>query len=284
MRELIKQFRFSKKEQEELDLSVHLFGKRCGVSLTFDPSGDHDIDFSLKLPLLASVYGGIRHPLARLATDFITEALPTDMGMRFSACTFDLSVFDTALWWKFGVDPMGWTTTRSKWRDGSWHPLGHNCQQTCEIVAEAVILAFPMPEDVYFGKMTIERVTYGWDKLPRVFDKMLYRADVVMLEDEQIPHPGKGENSWDCGEDALFSSSFPLPHNEFDPQAMVNYAVGEVITKQCQLRDRRGGKDWMPELSKDERKKRRLAALEERRLNPLPEPMCAVATNGKVQA
>lgn len=57
---------------------------------------------------------------------------------------------------------------------------------------------------------------------------------------EGIPIPGKGENSWDCGDDKRFGSTLPAE----DPKD----AVRKFISSIKQTREDRGGKDWWKKL------------------------------------
>ena len=74
--------------------------------------------------------------------------------------------------------------------------------------------------------------TFGrcwWNLTERVV-----RAEIT--PDTPIPHPGKGENSWDCGEDAIHSLTC---------QASTTHdAVGEIVKAVLRSRYRYGGLMW----------------------------------------
>jgi hypothetical protein len=62
----------------------------------------------------------------------------------------------------------------------------------------------PMPEGPYEGHVKLERTTWKRDRLP--FASKVRVGSVVDIP-IGIPFEGKGENSWDCGEDGLFGCS-----------------------------------------------------------------------------
>ncbi len=75
-------------------------------------------------------------------------------------------------------------------------------------------------------------------KFPRwPWPKVLRRASVE--SEDGIPIPGKGENSWDCGEDRRFSIKTTA-----NTIAEAVEAFRRDIEK---TRERRGGKNWVPE-------------------------------------
>lgn len=75
-------------------------------------------------------------------------------------------------------------------------------------------------------------------KYPRwPWPKVIRRAEVQSKEG--IPIPGKGENSWDCGEDRNYSLNTPAK-----TIAEAVEAMGEYVQKR---REQYGGKNWIPE-------------------------------------
>lgn len=117
---------------------------------------------------------------------------------------FDLAVHDSALWWQFGGNSMEWSSRTSKWKHGSFNVadflLGRT-QFSQEVLSTHQVL-IPMPEGGYPATVVLERCTW---KRPRWFALVKPMADVKIPKG--IPHQGKGENSYDCGEDRLFGLS-----------------------------------------------------------------------------
>lgn len=71
-----------------------------------------------------------------------------------------------------------------------------------DIVIETVRAVVPMPEGSYPATITFHERTA---KRPRWFTDRYITANIK--PDEPIGIPGKGENSWDCDDDALFEMS-----------------------------------------------------------------------------
>lgn len=189
--------------------SWHLWSRFCGVSFSASPDHENSFAFMIALPPLAFwLTIDARGWLASFAR-WLASLQPSDMGVDWSGRELSLRVHDTALWWKLWVCDYGWTRSRPKWRDGSFHPLGHNCRQGDPVVVEKRDVLVPMPERAYKATATLERVRFGWDRLPRFFDKETLTCSIEMHEGEQIPFPGKGTASYNCGEDAAFGLHTP---------------------------------------------------------------------------
>jgi hypothetical protein len=94
---------------------------------------------------------------------------------------------------------MGWSSDIPKWRHGNFNPVDFlfGRQKYSEDVLETVPVSLAMPEKTYTG--TVKLLRSKW-KRPRAWwtQTILYaHIDVP----GGVPFPGKGENSWDCGED-----------------------------------------------------------------------------------
>ncbi len=116
---------------------------------------------------------------------------------------FEVRFFDNAIWWSFLKFDWGWSSKMPKWMDGNFHPIDFlfgrmKCETEILGTFEVVI---PMPEGSYPATVKLEERTWKRPRLPWK-DTVRKSADVRMKEG--IPHEGKGENSWDCGKDALF--------------------------------------------------------------------------------
>ena len=70
---------------------------------------------------------------------------------------------------------------------------------TVEILKQGIPVTIPMPEGTYRGTAKIERRTW---KRSRWFAHS--RVSTTIDCPKGIPFAGKGENSWDCGDDGLF--------------------------------------------------------------------------------
>lgn len=110
-------------------------------------------------------------------------------------------VFGGAIWIRLWHDPMESRSRDPWWWEITIHPvdllLGRH--QHSEEVLETREIIVPMPEGVYTGRCTMKLETW---KRRRWFAKRLIRAHIDMNEGQGVPFPGKGEDSWNCGEDA----------------------------------------------------------------------------------
>jgi len=99
-------------------------------------------------------------------------------------------------------------------------------------------VVIPMPEGNYPAKVKI--FESAW-KRPRWFPQKMIRASVDIKDDQLIPFPGKGENSWDCGMDGLRGMTCP--------EKTVEAAIGAVVGSVLRSRRRYGGIGWRPDPS-----------------------------------
>jgi hypothetical protein len=140
---------------------------------------------------------------------------------------------------------MRWNCDDSSWssKDGPAHGWGKSWflkdvlfgpAKYTEGAGEPVVGVVAMPEGDYPVMVRLRVDTWKRPRWP--WPLRHQRADVKCPQG--IPFPGKGENSWDCGEDALFSSTGLAASVE---GAIEN--VREYVTKR---RIRYGGPDWRP--------------------------------------
>ena len=146
-----------------------------------------------------------------------------------------IKIHNWALWWEFFRDPMGgWSSKTPRWRAGSFHIddfLFGKAVHSSEVLEEREITV-PMPEKAYAGIAT--RTMDRW-KYPRWFTKELMRVEIEVKEG--IPHEGKGENSYDCGPTATYSSMVPA--------RSIPEAVGKMVGYSLATRVKYGGwDDW----------------------------------------
>lgn len=148
-----------------------------------------------------------------------------------------LRFFDGAMWWHIWQDPDEWKSTDPIWRRGTFRPIdvifGREKHSTYDI--DTVIRVINMPESAYIANVRL--FISSW-KRPRWFQaKTIQRADVSV--DGGVPVPGKGENSWDCGEDAVYSL--------ITPATSIDEAVEKFVKSINNTRVKYGGENWVPE-------------------------------------
>lgn len=59
-----------------------------------------------------------------------------------------------------------------------------------------------------------------------------------MKMEEPVPVPGKGENDWDCGDDAIHGSTFAA--------TTIPEAIGKMVGSAMRTRERYASLDWRP--------------------------------------
>jgi len=148
-----------------------------------------------------------------------------------------LSWFMHSLHWRIWTDPMEYHFSTPKWRDG-WFDvsdffLGRN--KYTKVDQEPIPATISMPEGEYPATVTF--FTQTWKRPRWPWPKVKNGADVDI--EGGIPIPGKGENSWDCDEDAYMSIGTSA--------TTVEEAVQNAIESVNKRRVRYGGKNWLPE-------------------------------------
>jgi hypothetical protein len=97
-------------------------------------------------------------------------------------------------------------------------------------------------EPTYQVDAVVERATWtrtrpGWRWRRKT------RLSVDLSFSPGIPVPGKGENSWDCGDDAVYSIHRPV--DDASEEAVVR-ACDKAVAGIRKTRRQRGGEDWKP--------------------------------------
>lgn len=211
---------------------------------------DNMAQAGIVLPFLGRVHAGIRVP-RRLTKGWIYQRrswmlrvgyvgrwvellIASDEDMRDTGMVSyyrdkiargeELSWSRAALW-------PGWHLTfRPELRD---RLLGRRARH--EEILKAVRAVVPMPEGNYPCTVTLTRSEFRRPRWP--FNRLVtYNANVE--PDVPIPVPGKGENSWDCDDDAIYSS--------FMGARSVAEAVTEVAQSALRTRERYASREWVP--------------------------------------
>jgi hypothetical protein len=154
-----------------------------------------------------------------------------------------------SIWWCFWKDDD--ESFRTSWRKGCFHLVdiikGKHIYNKNEVERNVFVLPF-LEGNYNVEVIRFERI----DKWQRWFtSKMIsfevragYYQDGRWVE-KGIPVEGKGENSWDCDEDATYSMSFPgQPYKK----EIVSCYDAAMHFHQSMIKDRarRGGANWLP--------------------------------------
>ena len=165
------------------------------VSIGADRSeGRVSLSFSFLFVALYLSFAGLPRRLFRKCADYGGR----ELSLRF---------FDAAFWWTLWADPMGgWPCPQGRWRTGSFHVvdalLGKTTYHAELLDTKSSVVA--MPEGAYPCTVTLNRV---WWTRPRWPFHLKQHVGANVEMGVPIPHKGKGENRWDCGEDASYGLS-----------------------------------------------------------------------------
>lgn len=206
---------------------------RFGVSLDAD-------DSSIHFSAAAGPYLSLKIPIpdrlrARLADVFLRGIPHREYD---DVDVFEVSLHHGGIWWSIGHTTDAWSSTTPRWRSGSWNVvdalLGKEAHDR-KVLSEHEV-DVPMPERSYRWKVTLLEKTIGRPRWPG--SETVYSFEAEAREGQSIPFPGKGENSWDCEDDAFYSIS--------GEGRTVADAVTKVVGAVLRDRLRYGGSITMP--------------------------------------
>lgn len=154
---------------------------------------------------------------------------------------FQLAWHDGTLWSAIWEKSGHWSRSDPWWMSNNFNPkdffLGR--QKHSSEVLEEKRTTVPMPEGSYPATVKLERATWKRPRWPRPFIR--YSTDIK--PDHFIPVPGKGENSWDCGDDGVWSQSGPCSGPD---SAWASKAVAGLVEAALRDRERYAGPNWKP--------------------------------------
>lgn len=144
--------------------------------------------------------------------------------------------------WKVWLDGMQTTIPGTYkrapgWRDGHIDLvdllLGRTIYESVTL-KEGIEVGIPLPEKTYPATAKLEVATWKRPRWP-----FTTRRESVWLEipPPGLPHSGKGENSWDCGDDGIYgigSDSHSLPK-----------AIGHAVARTLEAREKYGNASWL---------------------------------------
>ena len=209
--------------------------RHCSVTFTSFGSKE-DIGVSLCIPCLFGIY---------LHTSFLPRKWDRFIGFGQERAIYGydtgVSIFGGAIRFKWWRDDVGqdWNSKDTFWnrKEFDFNPanffLGHDKHSSRDIKRVPVVVS--MPERNYEGTVRIFESTWKRPRWP--FARRMIRTELEMKEG--IPHPGKGENSWDCGEDCTYGMTAPCK-TEYE-------AIAQMVESVMRDRRRYGGSvNWEP--------------------------------------
>lgn len=186
-------------------------GKWCLAHINIG-AGDsnRDLNFCIGIPFVGLF--GIN--FERLLPEWLTDGEmtksylhPGEMFRMPIERQIGFSIHNGTIWISLWENPMGSSRKDAWWWEFNWCPadtfLG-DTKYSKRILSETKSAVW-LPEAIYPVKVTIFESTWKRPRWP--FAKKMIRAEVEPIDQEHgIPsHAGKGENSYDLDDDALFS-------------------------------------------------------------------------------
>jgi hypothetical protein len=202
---------FPRRGRSDLSLLFewNILSKSCHASVTRE---ENELSFSAALPPVSLHFG--------------IEGL-SFKDSKYGCKTLSLSVHHWAFWWNLWCDRDSWSlATHPRWRYNNinFPDLFLGDVKHTKVMLSKHEVVIPMPEGAY--PATVQMYMGIW-KRPRWFAKRITKAEVEVPQG--IPFEGKGENSWDIGEDRTYTISGPAETLE----AAITMMIESV------LRDRR---------------------------------------------
>lgn len=217
--------------QQTFGVAWNLFTKRCTVVLDFCDGavGDEEFHFHLALPWLISFHFSVEN--AGWVTRLPGVAWKKDdykSGIR----TIGVRIFDGSIWIDGWCYPYSWSDGDRKWAIHVVDRLLGKRERTEEIIDETNVVV-PLPEGDYPAKATV---------MLEIWKRKRWRKTVIqsvrMEYSIPIPYPGKGENSWDQEDDALYESLY----RDTDLATAIEQTKATIR----KYRERRGKYNWPP--------------------------------------
>jgi hypothetical protein len=206
-----------------------------GISVAARQDENVGFGFSVGVPFLFSLYLTVWGGWFASLSLWLLRA----SGAGYNDREVSLRFHDAAVWWEVWRDSDSWSSDTPRYRSGCFHiddfVLGKAEYSQRILNEQAVQIA--LPEASYPATVKIDERTW---KRPRWFTKRLVGSQVDIPKG--IPFPGKGENSWDCGQDAVFGLS--------SLESTVEGAIAAVVRSVLKSRRRHGGSiEWKPEMA-----------------------------------
>lgn len=194
--------------------------------LRFEVGGEDELGFSIAFGLIALWLKFERFIPSRW---FSKE-------LSWQARTTGVSWHHGGLWIDIWRDDSGWS---KQWGGIHWHfdPMDFlfGYQKHSKQTLYKQVIVVELPEEDYQAEVEIFESAWKRPRLP--FVKKMTRAEITPAK--PIPIPGKGENSWDIDDNAIYGMTCAATTPEEAAQHL----------KESVLRDRLryGGASWIPE-------------------------------------
>lgn len=241
---------------ENKSITIEIAGWKSAPAISFraDPD-ERGVTFSISFGF--AVYLSFDGFIPR--SWYPTEPSTYEPGKRYPVeRELSIRIHGGGLWWDFWVSEEWSSWTKNKtWRKGSFQYMdklkGKHKYEREEVDRRQFLL--PFLEGIY----NVEVIQWArTDSYPRWPTRRMttwearagYYDEKGEWKDKPIPVEGKGENSWDCDEDATWSMSFPGP--PYNREVNTPYLAALYFWhSMMKSREQRGSAKWIPKSFKE---------------------------------
>lgn len=219
-------FNFGDYNGPGLRIEWNVLSGRFGFGLEYGGWNDDVLNFYIGF-LLVSLYFGISW------TGTLASWIQSKDRVEWGA-----SIHDGGLYWDMGGEWGHWRRSDPWYKHGSLNFLDTLFGRTKhhETLHTRTETAVGMPEGAYPCVVMLKNEWWTRKRTGRLVWHRRNGAEIRMMT--PIPFPGKGENSWDCGDDAMHSLHCTAENTE--------QAIAAAVESVLRSRRRHGGQNWKP--------------------------------------
>lgn len=210
------------------NIEFYWWHKSCACTVEIE-NDEHNLQLHLALPPF--------NLFVSLASPLLSRFAKWALRGSYEGRQTGLKIHDWTLWWECWANSDCWSSRDPKWMRWTWHPLDTFFGRTNHTEREVAKMEtlVQMPEKAYPCTVVMKDEAWKRPRLPWASHRTT-RAHIDIPGG--IPFPGKGENSWDCGEDATYGMTCPA--------RTVEEGVAKVTASVLRDRTRYGGPAWRP--------------------------------------
>lgn len=186
-----------------LGIEYYLFRCRCAATITFDDTADDDVGIRIAIPFIIDLFISLGSCQWLLWLLDMTWQQVRGKGSWYYRREIGFSIFDKALWIYPWINPHEGGPRDTVCIRLDRILLGR--QRHRRIVTSVEETVIVMPEGRYPATVGLFVSEWKYPRWPRA--KRMLRADIQVPGG--IPVPGKGDNSWDMDDNAIYSIVCP---------------------------------------------------------------------------
>lgn len=209
------------------------FFRHSSTGISFSLGGEDELNFSIRANRLFGLYFSLNKLLPRKWTRNL-KWWDWSWGREFG-----ISIHDGIIWFNIFNDTTGWSSQKS-WQDFNFHYidflLGRPLSFKKLLDTGTITIAFLEGNYQIDYKKELRR----WWRPRWPFGQKTWIAFDLNMDGNPIPVPGKGENSYDIDDDAIYSM--------YVGADTLQEAIGKLTQSVYRDRLRYGGKNWKPDV------------------------------------